>query len=85
MTAIARAVDREEYKEAVRLQNLFIEIFHGVYGIDLANVWNGQKYALMKMGLCESAYTIAQEMDSLTPVAMERIEKCIEQFKADLD
>ena len=79
MVDIARAVDREDYKEAVRLQNFFIEIFHGVYGIDLANVWNGQKYALMKLGLCESAYTIAQEMSSLTPAAMERIDKCIEQ------
>ena len=85
MVDIARAVEREDYKEAVRLQNLFIEIFHGVYGIDLANVWNGQKYALMKMGLCESAYTIAQEMDSLTPAAMERVEKCIAKFKAELD
>ena len=85
MVDIARAVEREDYKEAVRLQNLFIEVFHGVYGIDLANVWNGQKYALMKMGLCESAYTIAQEMDSLTPAAMERVEKCIAKFKAELD
>ena len=85
MVGIARAVDREDYKEAVRLQNTFIEIFHGVYGIDLANVWNSQKYALMKMGLCESAYTIAQEMSTLTPEAMARVEKCIEQFKAELD
>ena len=85
MVAIARAADREDYKEAVRLQNRFIEIFHGVYGIDLANVWNGQKYALMKLGLCASAYTIAQEMDSLTPAAMARVEKCIARFKEDLD
>ena len=85
MVDIARAVDREDYKEAVRLQNFFIEIFHGVYGIDLANVWNGQKYALMKLGLCSSAYTIAQEMSSLTPAAMERIDKFLEQYKAELD
>ena len=85
MVDIARAVDREEYKEAVRLQNLFIEIFHGVYGINLANVWNGQKYALVKLGLCETPYTIAQEMSSLTPEAMARVEKCLAQFKAELD
>ena len=85
MVDIARAVDREDYKEAVRLQNFFIEIFHGVYGIDLANVWNGQKYALMKLGLCSSAYTIAQEMSSLTPAAMARIDKFLEQYKAELD
>lgn len=85
MVEIARAAEREDYKEAVRLQNLFIEIFHGVYGIGLSNVWNGQKYALMKLGLCESAYTIAQEMSTLTPEAMERVEKCIAQFKTELD
>ena len=85
MVNIARAVDREEYKEAVRLQNLFIEIFHGIYGIDLANVWNGQKYALVKLGLCETPYTIAQEMSSLTPEAMARVEKCLAEFKAELD
>ena len=85
MVNIARAVDREEYKEAVRLQNLFIEIFHGIYGIDLANVWNGQKYALVKLGLCETPYTIAQEMSSLTPEAMARVEKCLEEFKSELD
>lgn len=85
MVAIARAVDREDYKEAVRQQNMLIEIFHGVYGIDLSNVWNGQKYALKLLGLCESAYTIAQEMSTLTPEAMARVEKCVEQFKAELD
>ena len=85
MVAIARAADKEDFKEAVRLQNRFIEIFHGVYGIDLANVWNGQKYALMKLGLCASPYTIAQEMDSLTPAAKARVEKCIADFASDLD
>ncbi len=85
MVGIARAVDREDYKEAVRLQNVFIRIFHGVYGIDLSNVWNGQKYALMKMGLCDSAYTIAQEMSTLTPEAMARVEKCIAEYKVELD
>ena len=39
----------------------------------------------MKLGLCASAYTIAQEMDSLTPAAMARVEKCIAEFKEDLD
>ena len=85
MVAIARAADREDFREAVRLQNRFIEIFHGVYGIDLANVWNGQKYALTKLGLCASPYTIAQEMDSLTPAAKARVEKCIADFASDLD
>ena len=85
MVGIARAVDREDYKEAVRLQNVLIEIFHGVYGIKLSNVWNGQKYALMKLGLCESANTVIQEMSGLTPETMARVEKCLEEFKTELD
>ena len=85
MVGIARAVDREDYKEAVRLQNVLIEIFHGVYGIKLSNVWNGQKYALVKLGLIATPYTIAQEMSKLTPEAKERVEKCLAQFKEELD
>ena len=57
----------------------------GVDGIDLGNVWNGQKYALVKLGLCSTPYTIAQEMDSLTDKAKERIEACIEKYRAELD
>ena len=85
MVNLARAVESGNIEEAVRLQNVFIEVFHGVYGIDLANVWNGQKYALMKLGLCSSAYTIAQEMSSLTEAAMNRIDAALETLKAELD
>jgi len=85
MVGIARAVDAGNVAEAVRLQNVFISVFHGVYGIDLANVWNGQKYALMKLGLIESPYTIAQEMDSLTDAAKKRIEDALKQLKEELD
>ena len=85
MVGIARAADAGNIAEAVRLQNVFISVFHGVYGIDLANVWNGQKYALVKLGLIESPYTIAQEMDSLTDTAKKRIEECLKQLKEELD
>lgn len=85
MVNIARAVDDGNIAEAVRQQNILIDVFHGVYGIDLANVWNGQKYALMKLGLCSSAFTIAQEMDSLTDSAKKRIEKSITELKEELD
>ncbi|MBP5638917.1 MAG: dihydrodipicolinate synthase family protein [Victivallales bacterium] len=85
MVGIARAVDDGNFAEAIRLENVFIGIFHGVYGIDLANVWNGQKYALVKMGLISTPYTIAQEMDSLTDEAKTRVEKCLEQYKEELD
>ena len=85
MVKLARAADRSDWTEAVRLQNLLIEIYHGVYGIDLANVWNGQKYALMKLGLIETPYTIAQEMSSLTDAAKQRIENCLAKYKNELD
>ena len=85
MVSIAKAADRRDWAEATRLQYIFIDIFHGVYGIDLGNVWNGQKYALVKLGLCSTPYTIAQEMDSLTDKAKERIEACIEKYRAELD
>ncbi len=85
MVNLAKAVDNGNIAEAVRLQNVFIDVFHGVYGIDLANVWNGQKYALVKLGLCSCAYTIAQEMSSLTDAAKERIEKALADLKDELD
>ena len=85
MVDLARAVDGGNFTEAVRLQNIFIEVFHGVNGIDLANVWNGQKYALMKLGLCASPFTIAQEMSSLTEDAKKRIDAALETFKEVFD
>ena len=85
MVDLAKAVDAGNFTEAVRLQNIFIDVFHGVYGIDLANVWNGQKYALMKLGLCSSAYTVAQEMSTLTDAARARIEKALADLKEELD
>ena len=55
------------------------------YGRNIQNCWNGQKYALVKLGLIASPFTYAQEMDSLTDEAKARIEKCLEEFKAELD
>jgi 4-hydroxy-tetrahydrodipicolinate synthase len=85
MVGIAQAADRKDWTEANQLQNLFIDIFHGVYGIGLSNVWNGQKYALVKLGLCSTPYTIAQEMDSLTDAAKARVAACVEKYRAELD
>ena len=59
MVGIARAVDAGNIAEAIRLQNVLISLFHEIYGCDLANVWTGQKYALMKLGLIESSRTLA--------------------------
>lgn len=85
MVELARAADRGDWNEAVRLQNLLIEIYHGVYGIDIGNCWNGQKYALMKLGLIETPFTLAQEMSSLTDEAKKRIENCLEKYRTELD
>ena len=67
------------------MQNKLIHVFHGVYGIDIKNCWNGQKYALVKLGLIASPFTYAQEMSSLTSEAKSRIEMCLAQFKNELD
>lgn len=85
MVKLARAVDAGQYDEAVRLQEVLIRIYHGVYGIGLETVWNGQKYALMKLGLCATPFTIAQEMSALTPEAKKRVEACLEEFREELD
>ena len=85
MVELARAADRGDWSEAVRLQNLLIEIYHGVYGIDIGNCWNGQKYALMKLGLIATPHTLAQEMSSLTDEAKKRIEDCLAKYKDALD
>ena len=74
MVSIARAADRQDWAEASRLQYLFIEIFHGIYGIGLGNV-----------GICRTPYTLAQEMDSLTDEAKARIESCVEKYRDVLD
>ena len=85
MVKLAGAVENGNIAEAVRLQNVMIDVFHGIYGIDLTNVFNGQKYALMKMGLCSTPYTMAQEMSTLTDDAKKRIEAALEALKGELD
>ena len=85
MKKLAACVDAGDVKGAVSAQNNMIRLFHGVYGIDLANVWNGQKYALHKLGLIATPLTLAQEMDSLNDAARARIEKCLADMKEELD
>lgn len=85
MRRIADCVDSHDIAGAVATQNRMIRVFHGVYGPNVENCWNGQKYALVKMGLIATPYTRAQEMSSLTDAAKARIEKCLDEFKTDLD
>ena len=85
MVEIARAAEAGNADEAMRLQNRFIELFHGVYGRDLSTVWCGQKYALQQLGLIESDFTLAQDMERLTEERKQEIEDCLQEFKDELD
>ncbi|MBO4619202.1 MAG: dihydrodipicolinate synthase family protein [Victivallales bacterium] len=85
MVALAKAAERNDWAEAVRQQEWLIRIFHGIYGPDLSTVWNGQKYALMKLGLITSPLTLAQEMSSLDDAAKARIDRFVEEHREELD
>jgi len=85
MRKLADSIDHDDITGAVAVENNMIRVFHGVYGIDLTNVLNGQKYALVKLGLIASPFTYAQEMSSLTDEAKKRVEKCLDAFKNELD
>ena len=85
MRKLADCADRGDIAGAVEMQNKMIHVFHGVYGRDIRNCWNGQKYALFKLGLIASPFTLAQEMDLLTDEAKNRIERCLEEFGTELD
>ena len=85
MTGIAQAVDSGEITEAVKLQNRFIQLFHGVYGPNLETVWVGQKYAMKCLGLCATEKTLAQDMSDLSEERKREIEACVEEFRLELD
>ena len=85
MRKLADCVDEGDTAGAVAVQNRMIRVFHGIYGADIETCVNGQKYALVKMGLIATPLTFAQEMSSLTDAAKARIEKCLEDFNDDLD
>ncbi len=85
MVGIARAVDAGDVAEAVRMQDRFIRLFHGVYGPNLETVWVGQKYALKCLGLCASELTLIQEMGTLTETRKREIEACLAEFREELD
>lgn len=85
MKKLAVCADNGDIKGATAAQNNMIRLFHGIYGMDIENCWNGQKYALHKLGLISTPLTLAQEMDSLTDMAKARIEKCLADMKDELD
>lgn len=81
MVAIARAVDAGNFPEAERLQNIFIDIFHGIYGSNLETTRIGQKYALCQLGVISSPLSLAHDMAELTPEAKKRIDQSIEKYR----
>ena len=85
MTGIAQAVDSGEVSEAVKIQNRFIQLFHGVYGSKFETIWVGQKYAMKCLDLCSSAMALAQDMSDLTEERKREIEACVEEFRQELD
>jgi len=85
MKTLATCVDNGDIPGAVKAQNNMIRLFHGVYCLDIQNCWNGQKYALQKLGLIATPLTLAQEMDSLDDAAKARVEKCLAEMKDLLD
>ena len=76
---------QETVLAAIEAQEKLIRVFHGVYGPTLANVWNGQKYALQQLGVIASPLTLAQEMDGLTSEVRARIEACVREYRDELD
>ena len=85
MRRLADCVEAGDFAGAMATENKMIRVFHGIYGPNIETCQTGQKYALVKMGLIATPYTTAQEMSSLDDAAKARIEKCLAEFKNDLD
>ncbi len=81
MVAIARAADENNFAEARRLQEIFIDIFHGIYGPNLETTRLGQKYALTCLGVIATPISPAHDIADLTADAKKRIEKCVDEYK----
>ena len=81
MVAIGRAVDADNFAEAKRLQEIFIDIFHGVYGPNVELPRLGQKYALVCLGVIATPLSPAHDLAELTADARKRIEKCVDEYK----
>ena len=85
LVKVVSAFDSGDIQTAKETQKKLIRLYHGIYGENFDCVWVGQKYALYKIGIISSPFTYAQEMSALTDQAKERIERCIETFREDLD
>ena len=84
MMGIAEAIDNHDYEKALEYQNTLIKVFHGVYGPDISNVVDGQKYALYVMGLIGSTATLYQ-LNPMSENIKRRIENCVNTYRDLLD
>ncbi len=82
---LAVCVDKGDFAGATAMQEKLIDLYHGVYGSDLSTVWMGQKYALMKLGVFSTAFSVTQDPALLTAPVRERIEKCIAKYASLLE
>ncbi len=86
MVALARAVDRQDFNEAMRIQHRLIKLFHLVYGKKLNSVWAGEKYALKVLGVIDSEMTLIEDAETLlTPERRREIETGLQEFRDELD
>ena len=85
MVAMARAIDRNDFADAKRLQDIYIDICHGIYGRNMETSRVGQKYALTYMNIINSPLSLAHDMSCLTYAAKQRIEQCIDKNRSFLD
>ena len=86
MVRLAKAAGSGDWEEAHRLQEMLIDIYHGVYGTDLATVWIGQKYALHRLGVFSGYHSVVHlQNEALTGAVRQRIDECLERYRGELE
>jgi dihydrodipicolinate synthase/N-acetylneuraminate lyase len=78
---IADAVDDGNTRKAAEYQKIMIEVFDGIYGVNLDTVWVGQKYALKVLNVFSNEKSLVpSQQNALKDEHKERIEKCLEKY-----
>lgn len=84
MKKIARLVDQNDFKAAYKFQFHLVDIFHKVYGENVA-WWNiGQKYALQYMGIISSIKSRIESQQDLPEDQKAVIRACIDKYRDQL-
>ncbi len=81
MVKIAESAARGDVKTAMMEQYKLIGMFHGIYGIDTAQVQNAQKYALSRLGVFENWHCLLRDDAELGEKDCARIDACLERYK----